>query len=95
MHLPVANESIDPVVTRTETPQLHFLAVLDLLCITITPFHRYIGIRVCVHKNIESTITVQLGKERHRGGNLAKDGLNLILDLLLGLLRGWLDFSLE
>lgn len=42
INVPIADKGIDPVITRTETPQLHLFAVLDLLCITIAPFHRHV-----------------------------------------------------
>jgi hypothetical protein len=39
---PVADHSVDAVITRTETPQLHFLSILDLLRITVAPLDRHV-----------------------------------------------------
>lgn len=45
-HLPVADECIDFVITRTEASELYFLTPFDLLGVTITPLNW--NIRVCV-----------------------------------------------
>ena len=78
------------MITRTETPQLHLLAILDLLGVAVSPLHRHLAIGVRVHKHVERAVALQLRQERHRRRDLPEDGLDLGLDLGLGLLgRSW------
>ncbi len=78
------------MVTRTETPQLDLLPVLDLLRIAIAPLQRHLRVRISVDEDVERTIAVQHRQERHRRRDLPEDGLDLVLDLLLGLFgRRW------
>lgn len=78
------------MITRTKTPQLDLLPILNLLRITIPPLHRHLAIRIRIHQDVERAIALQLRQKRHRGRDLSKDGLNLCLDLRLCLLRRWL-----
>lgn len=39
---PITNEGIHTVITRAETPQLHFLPVLDLFRVTVSPLHGHL-----------------------------------------------------
>jgi hypothetical protein len=68
------------MVARTETPQLHLLAILDLLRIAISPLHRHFTIRIRIHQHIERAISIQLWQECDRGRYLAKNRLDLGLD---------------
>lgn len=69
----------------TEPPQLHPLPALDLLGVAVAPLHRHVRVRVGVDQHVEGAVARQLREERHRGGDLAEDGGDLGLDLLLGL----------
>lgn len=73
------------MITCAKTPQLHLLPVLDLLGITIPPFYRYIGVCVCVDKDIECAVPVELWEEGYGGGDLSEDRLDFGLDFLLRL----------
>ena len=85
---PITNQRIHAMITRTKTPQLHFLPILNLLRIAVPPLHRHLAIRIGVHQNIKRAVTLQLRQERHRRRDLPEDRLDLGLDLDLGLL-GW------
>lgn len=79
------------MVIRAEASQLHLFSVFDLLGVTVAPFNRHVGVRIGVYKDVERAIPVQDRKKRNRGGDLAEDGLDLVLDFLLGFLD---DFRL-
>lgn len=76
------------MIIRTETPQLHFLPILNLLCIAITPLHWHLAISIRIHQHIERTIAIQLREKRHARCNLPEDRLDLGLDFWLGFLGG-------
>ena len=38
--LPIADQSVDPMIVGREAPQLHLFSVFDLLCIAVSPFKR-------------------------------------------------------
>lgn len=82
---PITHERINSVITRTKTPQLHLLPILDLSRIAIPPLHGYLAVRICIHQDIKAAVTVKLREEGDRSGDLAEDGLNLGLDLCLSL----------
>lgn len=73
------------MIRSAETPQLHPLAVLDLLGIRIPPLDGHIRVGVCVHQDVERAVSVQLRQERHGRGDLPEDGGDFGLDLGLGL----------
>ena len=75
------------MITCAETSQLDFLSILDLFGVAVSPFHWHVGIRICVHENVECTISVEDWEEGDRGSDLAEDSLDLLLDLVFGLLR--------
>ena len=78
------------MIARAETPQLHFLPILNLLGVAIPPFHRHFRVRVRVDQDVERAIArVELWKEGHGGCDLAEDGLDFELDVLFGFLGGW------
>ena len=81
------------MIARAEAPQLHLLGILNLLRVTVTPFHRHFRVGVCVYEHVEGTVTLELRKESNRCRNLSEDGLYLVLDLLLCLLRSGLRAS--
>jgi len=82
------------MITRTKTPQLDLLPILDLLRIAVAPLQRHLGIRVRVDEDVERTVAVQHRQERHGRGDLSEDGLDLVLDLLFRLFwRGDVIFS--
>src|SRR5271170_5812998 len=62
---PVADHSVDAVITRTETPQLHFFSVLDLLRITVPPLDRHVRVSIGIYQDINCAIPIQHWKERH------------------------------
>ena len=87
-YLPITNKRVDPMVARAETSQLHLLPILNLLRVAISPFHRHFGVRICVDQDVERAIAgIELGQEGHGCCDLAEDGLDFELDLLLCLLR--------
>lgn len=57
---PIAHQRIDLVIARAEAPQLHLLGILDLLRITVTPFHRHLGVGVCIDEHVERAVTLEL-----------------------------------
>lgn len=79
------------MVIRAEASQLHLFSVFDLLGVTVAPFNRHIRVRIGVYQDVERAIPVQDRKKRNRGGDLAEDGLDLVLDFLFGFLD---DFRL-
>jgi len=83
------------MITRTKASKLHFLPILDLLCITISPLHRNIRVRICVNEHIEGTITVKLWEEGYRGGDLSEYRLDFVLDLLFSLFGLWFCASVS
>lgn len=77
------------MITCTETPQLHLLAIFNFPCIAIAPLHRHIRVRIRIHQHIEGAITrIKLRQERDRRCDLPEDGLDLLLNFLLRLLWG-------
>ena len=81
----ITNQRINTVVRRTETPQLHSLAIFDFFRVRISPFNRDITIRVGIHQDIEGAVPAQLREERNRGGNLSEYSSDFGLDLSFGL----------
>lgn len=78
IHPPIADQSVNPMIAGTETSQLHFLSILNLLRIAIAPFHGHVRVCICVYQHIEGAVAgVQLRKKCYRGGDLAEDRLNL------------------
>ena len=78
------------MVARAETPQLHFLPILNLLGVAVPPFHRHLRVRIRVDQDVERAIArVELWEEGHGGCDLAEDGLDFELDVLFGFLGGW------
>eukprot|EP00982_Pelagococcus_subviridis_P009406 30920-Pelagococcus_subviridis.AAC.23 len=73
---------------RAERPQLHLLRVLrDVPRVALFPRLRHGRIRVGVHEQVERARLLQERQERHRRRDLAYDGADLLVDLLLRLLR--------
>lgn len=78
------------MIARAETPQLHLLPVFNLLRVAIAPLHRHLRVGVRVDQDVERAVArIELRKEGYGGGDLAENGLDLQLDVLLRLLRGW------
>lgn len=84
----VADKRANTVVVGAEAAELDFLGVLDLLSIAVTPFHRDIRVSIGVDEDVESAIAIENGEEGDGGSNLAENGLNLFLNLLLRLFNG-------
>lgn len=78
------------MISSAETPQLHLLAVLDILGVAIAPFYGNVRISVSVDEDVESAIAVELWEEGYGGGDLSEYGLNLGLDFLFAFLSGGL-----
>lgn len=55
---PVANQRVDPVITRAEPAQLDSLPVLDLLGVAIAPFDRHLAVGVGVDEYVEGAVPV-------------------------------------
>jgi hypothetical protein len=85
---PIANQSINLMITGTKTPQLHLLPILNLLRITVSPLHRYLTIRICIYQYIKSTVSIEFGEKCYGSSDLAEDGLDLGLDFCFGFLLG-------
>lgn len=85
---PVTHERVNSVVARAKASELDSLRIIDLLSIAVTPLNRNVRISIGVDEDVEGTVTTELGKEGNRGGDLAEDGGDFILDLFLGLFRG-------
>jgi hypothetical protein len=76
------------MITRTKTPQLHLLPILNLLRIAVSPLHRHLAVRIRIHQYIEGTITLQLRQESNGCRDLSEDGLDLGLDFCFGFFYG-------
>lgn len=76
------------MITRTETPQLDLLPVLDLPRVAVAPLQRHLRVRVGVDQHVEGAVAVQHRQEGHGGRDLSEDGLDLVLDLLFGFFGG-------
>jgi len=60
---PVAHHRIYAMVASSEASQLHLLATFNLFGIAISPLNRHVGIRVGIHKHIESARFGKFGQE--------------------------------
>lgn len=76
------------MIICTKASQLHLFGVLDLLGVTVAPFHRHFGVRIGVDQDVEGAVAVQNGEEGNGRGDLAEDCLDFVLDLFFGLLDG-------
>lgn len=76
------------MISSAETPQLHLLPILDFFGVAISPLYWDVRISVSVDKDVESAIAVELWEERHGGGDLSENGLDLGLDFLFSFLGG-------
>ncbi len=73
------------MTTRTKTPQLHLLPILNLPRIAVAPLHGHLRVRIGVDEDVEGAVAgVELGEEGHRGGDLAEDRLDLGLNFFFG-----------
>lgn len=75
---------------RRKTPQLHLLAINDLLRIRVAPLQWHVGVCIGVYEHVESAVAVQHRQEGNRRRDLAEDSLNLLLNFLLRLFGWWL-----
>lgn len=76
------------MVGSAESSQLHLLAILNLLCVRVTPLNGHLAVGVGVDEHVEGAVTVELGEEGDGCGDLAEDGGDLGLDLGLSLFGG-------
>ena len=76
------------MITRTKTPQLHLLPILNLLRIAVPPLHGHLAIRIRIHQHVERAVALQLRQECHRRRDLPEYGLDLCLDLGFRLFGG-------
>ena len=90
---PVADQRFHAVVVGAETPELHFLGILDFLGVAVAPFDGDFGVSVSVHQDIECAVAIEDGQEGHGGGDLSEDGLDFVLDFLFGLFNRRLGIS--
>lgn len=74
------------MVRRAEAPQLHPLAVLNLLCVRVAPLDGDVAVGVGVDEDVEGAVAAELGEEGDGRGDLAEDGGDFGLDLGFGLL---------
>ena len=72
------------MTTRTKTPQLHLLPILNLLGIAIPPLQRHLAVRIGVHQHVERAVAVERREEGHGCCDLAEYGLDVGLDLSFG-----------
>lgn len=75
------------MVGRAEAAQLHALAVFNLLGVRVAPFDGHVAVGVGVHEHVEGAAAAELRQKRDGRGDLAKDGGDFGLDLLLRLFR--------
>ena len=68
-----------------ERPQAHVLRIGDETRVRVLPRQGHGGGLVRVHQQVEVAGLAQQGEEGHAGGDLAHDGLDLLRDLLVGL----------
>lgn len=73
------------MVRRAEAPQLHSLAVLNLLGVGVPPLNRNVAVCVGVDEDVEGAVAAELGEECNGGGDLAEDGGDFGLDFGFGL----------
>jgi hypothetical protein len=85
---PITNKRIDPMITRTKTPQLHPLPIFNLLGITVPPLHRHLTVRIRIHQHVKRAIAFELWEECYRRSDLPENGLYLGLDFCLGFFCG-------
>lgn len=76
------------MVIGAEASQLHLFGILNLLGITVTPFHGHLRIRIGVDENIEGAVAIQNREEGDRSGDLTENSLDLLLDFFFCLLDG-------
>lgn len=76
------------MIPRTEPAQPHLLPALNLAPVAVPPLHGHVRVRVRVDQHVERRRRVQLGQERHRGGDLSEYGLNFALDVGFGFVGG-------
>jgi hypothetical protein len=76
----IADNRIDAVIRRTEAPQLHPFAVLNLLGVGVPPFDGDVAVGIGVDEDVECAIAAELGEEGDGGGDLAEDGGDFGLD---------------
>lgn len=81
----VRDHALHLVNTGGEATELHLLTVHDVPGIGILPLLRDDGRLVGVHQQIEAAGFVKEGEEGNRRGDLADDGLNLVVNFLDGL----------
>ena len=81
----VRDHALHLVNAGGEATELHLLTVHNVPGIGILPLLWHDGRLVRVHQQIEAAGFVQEGEEGNRRGNLADDGLNLIVNFLDGL----------
>ena len=71
------------MVRRAEASQLHLFSILNFSGIAVSPFDWHLRISIRVYKDVEGTIAcIELRQKGDRCGNLAENGLNLLLNLL-------------
>jgi hypothetical protein len=58
-NIPVAHKCIDLVVVGGKAAQLHLFGVLNIFCITVTPFQRHLRVLIGVDQYVESAITIE------------------------------------
>lgn len=63
------------------------LAVLNFLSVPVPPLHGDVAVAVGIDEHVEGAVAAQLGQEGDGRGDLAKDGCDFGLDLLLRLFR--------
>lgn len=77
------------MIVRAEAPQLHLLAVLDLLRVAVAPFDGHFRVSIGVDEDVEGAVPVENREEGHGRRDLSEDRLDLFLDLFLCLLLRW------
>lgn len=78
------------MIVRTKTPQHDLFGILDLLGIAVAPLERDLGVGVGVDEDVEGAVAVEHGEEGDGAGDLAEEGLDLLVDVvvrLAGVLR--------
>lgn len=84
----IADQSINTVIRRAESPQLHLFSILNLLRIRITPLDRDLTIRISVNEDVECAIAAELREKCNRRSDLSEDSCDFGLDFCFCLFGG-------
>jgi hypothetical protein len=56
--IPIAYQSIHPVITRAEVAELDLFAICDFFSVAVAPLKGHIRVGISVHKHVERAVSV-------------------------------------